>query len=341
MKITTIPYKTEVGKRPRPKARKTVSFLLFALAYIVSACSTPIQPVAEKVLIPLQVGELRVYQTVEPRFATPSIIDTTSFYAIYIDRDTTIQGEQWFISAGGSVERNRSDGYYYWDKITNKAVLSYKFPATKGDMYSVPRTLSGRDTLVTRTVTETALSVVVPTGTYSCYQYKTPFIPITTRSFAPAAEINIAPDVGIVKSSFFRENGSLFWWNELIARYPPGEGAKRRIVARWTGAATETIFGTTVTQALVDVTIQNEQNGALSGIGTLNPLPGTAFQPDAAPVTGTFASPMVTIMVEEPTRFRNKGTIRGTLSSDMSRIEGTMTTNNTLKEWKITLQRKR
>jgi hypothetical protein len=294
-----------------------------------------------KVLVPLQVGSLQVYQLLAPRFSSPSIVDTVQYLATYIDRDTTIQGERWFISAGGSINTNRGDGYYSWDKQAAKAALVYKFPASKGDMYNIQSTISGRDTLITRTVTETALPISVPTGSYLCHQYKTPLVPIDFRSFRPGIEINAAQDVGIVKTSYFGGNGSLIQSFELIAVYPAGEGAKRRIATRWAGTATETILGTVVTQALVDVSIQNEQSGALSGTGTYNPFPGTVFKPDIVSIAGTFSFPEVTLTVEEP-RFRRKATIRGTLSSDMSRIDGTMTDGSySTTPWKITLQRKR
>ena len=136
-------------------------------------------------LMPLNIGNSWVYRNTE----TDEMDSVFADYATSIDikYDTLIKGEKWYDIEGQVWFSNRSDGL--WQRTGNSEVLAYKYPAKKGDTFSVK--FSASVPLEKATVMNVDTVITTKAGSFHslCYKYEEP---------GQAVYFWIAPKAGLV-----------------------------------------------------------------------------------------------------------------------------------------------
>jgi hypothetical protein len=149
--------------------------IVLAAVFYCCSCNTSDNPVAppvqSSVMMELKQGNQWTYRTTA--FDSSGNVRSTGTTESRIVRDTMINNESWFFVRSDSTTfelfTNKSDGLWYMSlnssgKISQAPVLIAKYPADVNDSWP---SLSG----YTMKLAAKDMSVSVPSGTYSCYQY--------------------------------------------------------------------------------------------------------------------------------------------------------------------------
>jgi len=113
-------------------------------------------------ILPLRIGNRWVIQSIG--YDTSGAVAGTQLDTFYVERDTIIQNELWYIGFGGIVT-NRADGLYdYYAPSSSPTSLKFMFPV------SAPRSYSYRGIAVQ--VLSTTDTVSVQAGSFTCYLYR-------------------------------------------------------------------------------------------------------------------------------------------------------------------------
>lgn len=124
-----------------------------------------IKPIEQ--VFPLQVGNEWVYEVTD--YDTNGNALTVSSYKNTVRKDTTINSSTWYILSTGQIVQNSHEGYVYYNKAGNQAVMLYQSPSVGsiGYLYKYP----DYDLLVQTTRSEQPDTVVTATKTFSSYVY--------------------------------------------------------------------------------------------------------------------------------------------------------------------------
>jgi len=141
-------------------------------------------------IMPLAVGNRWEYRVVT--YENPIYPLDTTYDTILIVRDTTIQGETWYIDGDGASYANRSSGLWRLS-AGGQPYLFAKYPGAPGPTYSA-------DPDISQTVTIQDTSKYVPTFTnfYYCYYYLTTSSDPTLRR-----DYYYAPRLGLIRFDRF------------------------------------------------------------------------------------------------------------------------------------------
>ncbi len=127
----------------------------------------------ENVIVALSLESIWIYRVSDytnDSLHTPirTITDT-----VMIVGDTTIEGDEWFItSIEDELWANRSDGFWVWkdfDDDVSEPYLAIKFPAALGQKYPVPVEDIHPDTM---TIADMMAVTSVPYGTLTAISYR-------------------------------------------------------------------------------------------------------------------------------------------------------------------------
>ena len=161
------------------KERATSVLRVVMIAMLITsaaACTNddgPVEPGSRGFIWPLALGN--VWRHLETTYDSTGAAITTSI-EMRITGDTTVSGERWWSSSDGSRLTNRQDGA--WAGWRGDQWMVAKYPATVGDTFHIGKFAwtdehgSITDTMMYfMTVTATDKLVVVPAGTFRCYEY--------------------------------------------------------------------------------------------------------------------------------------------------------------------------
>ncbi len=172
-----------------------ISDLVYLVAYMFDGGPQPadcIPDTVTHVIVPLAVGNIWLYHKVEYNSSGTVIAEYDTSSSIV--SDTLIVDSIWYIVEDGTgalpsnIATNWDDGLWtYAADSTPSELLALKFPTTIGDSYPYYN--------VTVHVDDTALSVTVPAGMFTCYYYR-----MTVPIFGTVGKIWVSPDIGIVKA---------------------------------------------------------------------------------------------------------------------------------------------
>ncbi|MDQ1265286.1 MAG: hypothetical protein QG635_436 [Bacteroidota bacterium] len=157
-----------------------VIIALLPLSFGCQEDSTNVVHAQGDYIMPLAVGNMWVGRV--QRVDSNGNVLSTSYDTVRVDRDTIINGDQWFISNfGGQIFRNFSN----WGLKTKYSYMPdtiyefLKYPAAIGDIILRDTTIgtsriSGKtDTVVYGLeVADDDTTIAVPFGNYECYYYK-------------------------------------------------------------------------------------------------------------------------------------------------------------------------
>ena len=166
---------------------KSLRLILIVVLGTIIACKKDNGPIAtnpsgvNQSIMPLKIGNKWVgtFAFYDSTGRTTLSNDSLLATLFAIERDTTIQGERWYVTSGASLPptsfhpplllTSRTDGLWGRPSDTSSSVpyLIAKFPCAMNDSYVTGRNISYRATLLS-----TSSIVSVPRGTYSCYQYR-------------------------------------------------------------------------------------------------------------------------------------------------------------------------
>lgn len=179
-----------------------ISLLLSITVIIVSSCkkSNPVGSSAEQQFWPLKTGNLWSYHAVG--YDSTGAISGSGDQTVSVTFDTVVNGERWYhISvAGAAFYVNRSDGFWeMWNTPSSSTEqLIYKYPASVGDGWSAG--------VFRISVQSTDTSIIVRSGTHSCYAYR-------WASDSGLARVDFcSPGVGLVAADYYSRtaSGSLY-----------------------------------------------------------------------------------------------------------------------------------
>jgi hypothetical protein len=188
--------------------------LFFLIAIIISAFSfqsckdDPVEPKeSESQIWPLAIGNYWTYSHLDKN-------DSSFVDSVFVVKDTTIEGEKWFVvvmgDEDGNLWRNSAIGLLSKTKDSTYRLL-VKYPTNVGD-----KTPDDEDTLYT---VAKNVSITVPAGTFSTIKYE--FIGEDIEEEYEyyrytKEEIYMAPGVGLVKYYCSRKdsvNGELYHYH--------------------------------------------------------------------------------------------------------------------------------
>jgi hypothetical protein len=153
-------------------------------------------------IVPMAVGTKWIYRTT----VTDAAADTTiavDMDTIRVIKDTTMNGQQWFItSPGDQAWAEFDDGYWIWPRNANPPSDPYLFakhPADLGEKYLV-QFGGATDTI---TVVDVMAFVRVPLGLFETTHYQ-----ITDSTGEIVSESYFTPGLGLVKDRMILHFGS-------------------------------------------------------------------------------------------------------------------------------------
>jgi hypothetical protein len=142
--------------------------LLLSILLVASCGDKSTNPKQVGDIWPLKVGNLWRAQVVE--YDTNAVVISTDTLVLEVAKDTIIHNETFYIITVNGVRdpevpplTERSDGIYWYWSLPDTIALCLKYPAAVNDWF-----YWGNDSAV---VVSTNISVTVPAGTFSCYQY--------------------------------------------------------------------------------------------------------------------------------------------------------------------------
>ena len=171
-------------------------FIVLAIMVFVS-CSkdeTPTDSSTNSVIMPLKFGNKWISRITA--YDSIGSVLSSGYDTIHITSDTIIQGVNWY----NGLYANRPDGL--WLREGGGIFLFAKYPASINDSYYIN---FGNDSVK---VISTNMSVTVPSGNYSCYQYR------ITHHGNTEVIFYFAVDKGFIKAEYYTtKNGRTY---ELI-----------------------------------------------------------------------------------------------------------------------------
>jgi hypothetical protein len=183
--------------------------LLLVTLFLQAGCKKDDNPVNQggtnpTVLMPLKIGNQWIYRAVSlDSLGNVQNSDTSTFKIV---RDTSIQNEKWYFIGRDSTARelltNRSDGLWYMrltssGTVAQSVVLFAKHPANVNDTWLGPDSTTAK--LLAKNV-----SVTVPQGTYSCFQYT--YANKNTQDLQQTKYFPVG--VGFVRDEFYSKTSS-------------------------------------------------------------------------------------------------------------------------------------
>ena len=124
-------------------------------------------------ILPLKAGNQWTFKVTN--YNQAGVVTSTGTMTITVLRDSIIAGETWSVLSNSiatnlAVYTNRTDGLYAMSSGT--PYLLAKYPGSVNDTYSGIQS--------SKKIMSTNISITVPKGTYSCYQYQTTSSVIST-----------------------------------------------------------------------------------------------------------------------------------------------------------------
>ena len=144
--------------------------LLTCSMFSCAKTSNPGGPQDSGFIFPLKTGNYWVSQ--HETYDSLGTLRNAFVDTLRVVGDTMINSERWyyFLEGAHGFYTNRADGHYgYVAAWSPQPFLDLKYPAQQGDTYSIPYALGIRE------VVSTGASITVPAGTFTCYQYRSPY----------------------------------------------------------------------------------------------------------------------------------------------------------------------
>lgn len=179
-----------------------LTWLLSLSICMLPSCqkSNPVGPTGGQQIIPLKIGNtwLMHYTGYDTTGITRGAIDDT----FKITTDTVVAGDTWYSISSTVFSTlyltNKSDGIWTSGSSTAPCLI-FKYPANVGDNWNaqVDPSTTFQISLQSKTI-----SVTVPKGTYTCYEYR-----LITNS-QPYLDLYLSPGVGFVAMDVYSSTNS-------------------------------------------------------------------------------------------------------------------------------------
>jgi hypothetical protein len=160
--------------------------------------------------IPLALGNYWVYDLYQTD-TLGNVTRTPSADSAYVDRDTTINGQLFYIIEGniyaqlatGGTLRNENNSVLYFDSTDNSEKVSFTTnnPGTRYNQVNIANNMFQLSVWTNQGLQ----SVDVPLGSFSCHQKETEIVPLTgSNAWGTRSQFQYYnPLVGVISSQFY------------------------------------------------------------------------------------------------------------------------------------------
>ena len=179
--------------------RTQIPFYLLPLLLLLFSCQKEPDVIPTEETIPLQVGNEWVYEVYD--YDTLGNVLSTTASRTAVLRDTIINNSTWFILNDRSIVQNSSDGYVYYNRAGNQAVMLYQSSRHGGIGYMYKYPNYDLWVLTTRTYELAPIQNHATNLSGYTFEIKREHLqPATSTKFTFRQKDYVSPEVGMVRS---------------------------------------------------------------------------------------------------------------------------------------------
>lgn len=198
------------------KYKNLFSLSLFLLLQLVlTSCQNEEDMAPQEELVPLQVGNQWTYQVINYMHSGEAL--DTSLYRRAVVRDTIIYNSRWFVLNDGYIVQNSNEGYVYYNRGGQVALILYQNAGygSVGYSYQYP------GYLMTVLTTRNNSLIPIQNAYFDVMGYtfdiENQYTSPNTPSVSSFQKDYVSPGVGLVRSdSYYGDTGKIMRRYELV-----------------------------------------------------------------------------------------------------------------------------